>query len=354
MSVRSAPSRDYPIRVCSLPLPEGVKAASIEGHALPLPHKNPDRILLTGDTGCRITKLVNQSCNDAAEWPFPSAASVEAAKKPDLVVHVGDFHYRESACRPLNKGCAGSPHGDQWAVWEADFFKPAKPLLDSVPFVLVRGNHEECERGGIGWSRTLDPYPFVSKTDCLGLGAPFVADIGSPKIVVIDTSTAGENRVREKEAEVFRAQFQSVATLVPQGPVWLAFHRPIWASGGSALGFTLGDNKTLAAAAHDSLPANVDTLLSGHIHTFQVLGYQQDLPVQIISGHGGDELHTLAPSDPVGLTINGVKVVTGRGAPGMFGFVLLQRDGAGWQILNHDMEGKVHDTCRMEGRHLSC
>jgi hypothetical protein len=354
MAVRSTPSADYPVRVCSLRLPKGVTSASIEGRALPLPRPNPDRILLTGDTGCRITKIVNQACNDAAEWPFPSAAAVEAARQPDLVVHVGDFHYREAACRPLNKGCAGSPHGDQWAVWEADFFKPAKPLLDSAPFVLVRGNHEECERGGIGWSRTLDPYPFVAKTDCLGLGAPFVADLGSPKIVVMDTSTAGENRARDRQAAAFRQQFRSIARLAPDGPVWIAFHRPIWASAVAALGFTLGDNKTLAAAATGSLPANVDALLSGHIHTFQVLGYGPDLPVQIVSGHGGDELHSLAPADPAGLTINGVKVATGRGAPGMFGFVILQRDGAGWQILNHDMDGQVHDTCRMEGRQLTC
>ena len=254
----------------------------------------------------------------------------------------------------LNRGCAGSPHGDRWEVWEEDFFKPAKPLLETVPFVLVRGNHEECERGGIGWSRTLDPYPLVSKSDCLKPGEPFVADIGSPKIVVMDVSTAGENRANEKQAERFRAQFASISRLVPEGPVWVTFHRPIWASGGAALGFTLGDNKTLAAAAKGSIPANVDALLSGHIHTFQLLGYGTDLPLQIVSGHGGDELHTTAPSDPVGLTINGVTVTTGRGAPGMFGFALLQRDGAGWQILNHDMEGRVHDTCRMEGRRLAC
>ena len=53
------------------------------------------------------------------------------------------------------------------------------------------------------------------------------------------------------EAEIFRKQFQSVASLAPTGPVWLTFHRPIWASGGGAFGFTIGDNKTLAAAAKD-------------------------------------------------------------------------------------------------------
>src|SRR5438034_665211 len=36
-----------------------------------------------------------------------------AAKlKPDLVIHVGDYLYRESACLPGNQGCAGSP----WAT----------------------------------------------------------------------------------------------------------------------------------------------------------------------------------------------------------------------------------------------
>jgi hypothetical protein len=354
MKIRAAPTQDYPILVCTLRLPGTAKAAAIAGKALPMPRLNPDRILLTGDTGCRITRTINQSCNDAKEWPFPSAATVEAETRPDLVVHVGDFHYRESPCRIGNSGCAGSPYGDIWAVWEADFFKPAKPLLDVAPFVLVRGNHEECERGGMGWSRTLDPYPMVSKTGCLGPGAPFVADIGSPKIVVMDVSTAGEFRVKAKEVARFRAEFLSLKTLVPQGPVWLAFHRPIWAAGAAALGFVLGDNKTLAEAARDTLPTNVQALLSGHIHTFQVLGYEPDLPLQIVSGHGGDELHSTAPSHPAGLTINGVKVATGRGAPGMFGFVTLQRDTTGWLILNHDMDGQVHDTCRMEGRRVTC
>ena len=89
-------------------------------------------------------------------------AAAIAALAPDLVVHVGDFHYREAGCRPFNKGCEGSPHGDVWPVWEEDFFKPARPLLKAAPFVMVRGNHEECERGGKGWSLALDPYPFVS------------------------------------------------------------------------------------------------------------------------------------------------------------------------------------------------
>lgn len=357
MRLRAAPGPDYPIRVCALTIPASAANAAIDGAALVLPKLNPARVLLIGDTGCRITDIINQGCNEAEEWPFAPGAVVEAGLKPDLTIHVGDFHYRESGCRPFNKACAGSPHGDSWAVWEADFFKPAKPLLEASPFVFVRGNHEECERGGKGWSRTLDPYPFTQtegKSGCLGQGAPYVADLGSPKLVVMDVSTATELRVNAKQAEAYRQQFASIASLAPAGPVWVTFHRPIWAVGGSALGFVLGDNKTLAAAARETLPANVQALLSGHIHTFQALSYEQDLPVQIVSGHGGDELHTSAPANPTGLEIDGVKVRYGIGRPGVFGFVLLERAGGDWRMTNHDMAGKILDTCRIEGRALGC
>jgi len=60
------------------------------------------------------------------------AASVAAAK-PDLVIHVGDYLYRESACPPRDSGCARSPHGDDWPTWTADFFAPAAPALLAAP-----------------------------------------------------------------------------------------------------------------------------------------------------------------------------------------------------------------------------
>ena len=61
--------------------------------------------------------------------------------------------------RDTQPGCAGSPYGDNWAVWQKDFFDPAAPLLAAAPWVLVRGNHELCSRGGHGWFRLLDPHP---------------------------------------------------------------------------------------------------------------------------------------------------------------------------------------------------
>ena len=34
-----------------------------------------------------------------------------AAQKPDLVIHVGDYYYRETPCPAGEAKCAGSPFG---------------------------------------------------------------------------------------------------------------------------------------------------------------------------------------------------------------------------------------------------
>ncbi len=354
MKVRASPGPNYPVTVCALAIPAGAKSASIAGRALPLPKARADRVLLIGDTGCRLSKEAVQNCNDDDAWPFPKGSAVEAGLAPDVVIHLGDFHYREAPCPIGEKGCAGSPFGDSWAVWKADFFEPARPLLERAPFLFARGNHEECERGGKGWSRTLDPYPFVSDSGCLGLGAPFVADIGGQNVVALDVSTAAELRASAAQAAFFRKEFQDVARLAPDGPVWLAFHRPIWAVGINVFGFIIGDNKTLELAARDAIPANVDLLLSGHIHTFQILGYREDLPIQIVSGHGGDELHRSAPGNPVGTVIGGVTVAAGHGTPGIFGFAMLEREDGGWRVTDYDIAARALLVCHTRARKLSC
>jgi hypothetical protein len=102
------------------------------------------------------------------QWPFHFIADVVAQTKPDLVIHVGDYHYRETPCPRGHDGCAGSPFGDTWSVWRADFFAPADTLLKMDPWVFVRGNHELCDRGGKGWSRMLERFPFDAAAGCNG------------------------------------------------------------------------------------------------------------------------------------------------------------------------------------------
>jgi hypothetical protein len=356
MAVRSDPGPDYPISVCVSVLPQGTRQAMIEGAALALPKERPQRILLIGDTGCRLKGILNQACNDEALWPFRPGAAIAARQQPDLVIHVGDFHYRESPCLASFLGCAGSPWGDTWDVWRADFFAPAAPLLESAPWIFVRGNHEECDRGGKGWARTLDPYPWSSQDGCLGPAAPFVAAIGPVSVVVMDVSTTDEDRVNAAQVAHYRAQFEAVRQLVPQGPAWLAFHRPIWTPNDQGRdGQAAGENKTLAAAARDTIPANVTLMLSGHKHRFEVDAYEEDLPIQIVAGHGGDMLDEHPPENPTGLTVGNVRIKSGFGKPRSFGFSLLEDQGDGkWSITDYDTEGRALGGCRLRDRSAEC
>ena len=107
----------------------------------------PSRVVVIGDTGCRIKGTAVQDCNDPSKWPFASVASKAAESKPDLVIHVGDYLYREEPCPAGSQAsCGGTPAGDTWAAWNADFFTPAKNLLAAAPWAFARGNHRIVRR----------------------------------------------------------------------------------------------------------------------------------------------------------------------------------------------------------------
>jgi hypothetical protein len=353
MTRRAEAGEGYPILVCALPIPKSAKSAAIASVPLTLPVAEPKRIIVIGDTGCRMKGKKVQACNDPVKWPFRLVAEVAAQMKPDLVLHVGDYHYRETACPEGNVGCAGSPFGDNWAVWRADFFSPAENLLRTVPWVLTRGNHEECNRGGKGWSRTLDPYSFDAEKGCAGMGAPFMAILDTFNIAVMDVSTADEEKVNEAQVKQFSQQFKAIANMSAR-PTWLSLHRPIWSAEEIKDGKPLGFNVTLAEAAKSTIPANVTALFSGHHHSFQLLNYEATIPPQIVSGHGGDYLDSGIPVNPAGLVINGVTVKSGFNQPNEFGFAMMEKDGTNWKLTNYDKMGKVLKSCALRDRQVSC
>ena len=172
----------------------------------------------------------------------------------------------------------------------------------------------------------------------------------------MDVSTAAE-KVNEKQVAWYAPQFEMAKTI--SGPVWLTFHRPIWAVDSQKKGEPAGDNQTLAAAARTSTPPNVQAMISGHHHTFELMSYVQDLPLQIVSGHGGDDLSLHAPSVVKGLEINGVTVKDGLGRPGVFGFSMLERvaedmTGLNWTLKAYDITGKQIAICDIRGKEASC
>ena len=200
----------FPVLVCEAAIPAGVARATVAGRVLPLPKANPQRIVVIGDSGCRIkvSDHVFQDCNDVATWPFPRVADTAAASAPDLVIHVGDYNYRENACPAGNAGCAGSPWGYGWDTWEADLFAPAAKLMAAAPWIVVRGNHESCARAGQGWWRFLDPGPLAARQDCNDPANDAIGDYSEPYAVPFGAGG-------DTQFIVFDSSFVGVAPLAP-------------------------------------------------------------------------------------------------------------------------------------------
>jgi len=344
MAVRAPANGAFPL-TCGAPIPAGAVHVSIGESVLPLPVATPGRILVLGDTGCRIKGSALQACNDPAAWPFPSVAAAAAQLKPDLVIHLGDYLYREEPCPPGNMGCAGSPSGDNWPSWQADFFTPATPLLAAAPWVILRGNHEDCTRAGLGFLRLLGPDAFDNSAPCNPHLAPFLVSLGGPTLAAVDDANAPDTDIDDKLVPIYAAELQGLASTPT--PVWFAVHRPIWAAISGPLNIPIGGNATLIAAAGKTLiPPNVALMLSGHIHTFEAINYDGATPPQIVAGNGGDNLD-VTPVNLKGAIFqghSGVAVKDGLSVGG-FGFMMMTRQDANWSIDLYDSVGRRKGQC---------
>ena len=347
---RGAADGNFPITVCSATVPLATKKLTVGGAAAPTVPAEINRIVVFGDSGCRIEGSTAQDCDDPKQWPFPVIAKDAAGRKPDLVIHVGDYHSREDACPAGAKGCAGSPHGDNWGAWKADFFEPAAPLFATAPWVMVRGNHELCQRGGKGWMRLLDPR--ADLVDCNDISPPYRLHFGGLDLMVFDSADADDYKADPKKVALYAAQFAQLLANAPKGS-WLVTHRPVWALGkGKTAGQSI--NQTLEAAIKGHIPPGLDMVMAGHIHDFTSYAFGPKRPSQLIVGVGGDRMDDLPPQPWVGATIDGMKTTRGF-ALERFGFFIMERAAAGWGGTLYAPDNKtVLAQCTIAGRDLDC
>jgi hypothetical protein len=354
MLLRAAASDRY-ARVCSFALPLGATNVTIAGDRLPAPVAAPQRIVVLGDTGCRIKPPALQNCNDPTAWPFAQLALSAARLRPDLVIHLGDYLYRESACPPDNAGCAGTTWGDNWNTWAADFFTPAAPLLAVAPLLSVRGNHEVCARSGIGYLRILGPGPFDPNAPCADHLPPYAVPAGAINLVVFDDSSAPDTSVAQTLLPGLQGDFARLATIAPP-PLWLLMHRPIFGLIKGPLGIPIGGNLTMIEAAGDLRALSpVELMLAGHIHAFEAINYSAHVPPQILAGHGGDNLD-VTPSDLRGAAFqghSGVSVKDGLSVGG-FGFLLLTKSTGGWTVDLYKADGLAEGQCLFANARIDC
>ncbi|MGB2691896.1 MAG: metallophosphoesterase [Thermodesulfobacteriota bacterium] len=350
MDERQAPSNDFPVLVCEIIIPQDTVSASVSGRVLKLPVENPKRLIILGDTGCRLeTGDPPQACNDPRAWPFKQISETAASFNPDLVIHVGDYLYREDPCPEGDSGCQGSPSGDNFITWDADFFTPADKLLRSAPWVYTRGNHEECGRAGIGWFTFLDPNPPFS--DCQEFTPPYVVDIGAINLLMLDSSAAKDNSAPDDQVEVYKSQIATLENASGDN-AWFVTHHPFWGIGESS-GELFMINETLEAASDNVLSDAINLVISGHIHFFELLNFVEDRQPQLIVGMSGTEVDDLVTTPFPGLEIGGATVNQGFNL-NEFGFALLELVGGVWEMSIRDVGGSVLLECEIDGASATC
>lgn len=347
---------DFNVLTCETRIPEGARAALINGQALKIPGAaaTVNRVLVIGDTGCRIKGPAAfgsptgagdplQDCTDDRAWPYRRIAVAAASFNPDLIIHNGDIHYREGIPAGVETppGVAGAARNEDflqqkgltatvtygWAAWDADFFKPSGPLLAAAPWAITRGNHESCWRAGTGWFRFLDPRPFPASepkwsptydpATCNDAIDPVVATFNDLQLVLMDNSfhqsTPGANSNTQgwthgdhiRTARHLNAVSALAGSSDPRKVTWIVTHKPLFTysgGAGSATNNTWQYQKAIAASGvsgvetflggNGTLPSNAQMLHAGHVHGWQMLSFpaSANMPTMFLNGVGGDTL----------------------------------------------------------------
>ncbi|MFJ9863390.1 metallophosphoesterase [Streptomyces sp. NPDC101165] len=362
-------------------LPGTVQAATLHptGGHLPLPTwtttTRPGTIDVIGDTGCELpVNPADPAQHCATAWPFKPIADSVARAAPDLVIHTGDYLYRNDPGRAddkaRNPGCTMRTDASSWACVVADFFRPAEALLAAAPVALTRGNHEDCTQpGGAGdaWFRYLADE--LRNGSCSRFPPPATIRAGTLNLVSVDSSSADDSGTAQ--VNTYARQFDIVNQAAQQRSsedFFVVTHKPVWMvkAAGQAQGAVEWATHVLDdAVAHTSLGRlanNVRLALSGHIHLYQMLDFNTRRPPQLTVGSSGGPLDD-GPIDSnamrqqigtPGQTVHNAR--TQEEAPtatpprlgGVFGYGQLHHNNGTWDLTFHRTDGSVRgQTCTL-------
>ena len=157
----------------------------------------------------------------------------------------------------------------------------------------------------------------------------------------------------------FSGQLDILKTHPPTEPAWILTHRPVWGlvpvvDAGPLGPLELPINATEQAAVRGRDLASVQMVLSGHIHHFASFQFKGDRPAQLIVGTGGD---VGEPGDTPRF-LDGDVDMDGMSAHRFgfdrYGFLVLDRDGAGWRGAFYDVHDHAIAFCGLVGRQLAC
>ena len=195
-----APKATIDWGVCEAVVPPGHTLVTLDGVDLKLPVQHPKRLLIMADTGCRLNgdRTANgsnqQNCADPTAFPWAYLAGYEATFKPDLILHVGDWFYRDTNClthgAETYPGCNTpdsanyEPWGDTFDSWNADVFFPAEPVTGGRAVDHGAGQPRKLRPRRARLVALLDPFP-------LNAGDAYAAGIACKQAAATPAPDAG-------------------------------------------------------------------------------------------------------------------------------------------------------------------
>jgi len=310
--------------------------------------KEPRSIIILGDTGCRLTNYEQQPCNDGYAWPFARIAKLAADKSPDLVIHVGDYHYREQPCADSDPLCAGSPWGDNWPAWKADFFEPAKPLLEAAPWIAVRGNHEDCARAGYGWFQFLSLRDATKINECVEAEMTYTLNIGSGvQAIVVDNSWGKAKTYNDKQKALLSQWKTGTSKIISEDAGdfmrMVLTHIPVWLPQEKKKEVSCDQEPNSSASMSDYLAACLEEgagkaqAISGHVHNFMSIPVDEKFH-QVIVGGGGTNLEKDSICKEGACQKGGFDII-------QFNYMHLLKVGKGWRGVIYNDNNTILAAC---------
>lgn len=329
------------------------------------PTRTLKKVVILGDSGCRVKdgKLIGgqvQDCSDPKVWPYEQVVRAAQQEKPDLIIHVGDYHYREKCFpgHPCEKVTSAIGYG--WLAWEYDFFRPSQGLNSEIPWLFVRGNHEDCERAHLGWRFLLSTQqPITANTEapkeCLEFEPTEYISWGDLLIVNFDSSAISEfPEISDQRVLIWKKRLEEVNVRIEKLKpkyVWFATHKPVYGFAPFAGSFAPININLKKWIGESTLKSKLTLLLAGHVHVGSMI--QSDGPLQVISGNAGSALdHLNSKLDAKSLGYSWMYAETKDLA---FGYTLISRENAqsDWLIESKDKLGKTLAKClQHDGKNL--
>lgn len=314
------------------------------------------KIVFIGDTGCRLKEGKYgdsyQNCKNPKDWAYSTIMQKIALDNPDLIIHVGDYHYREQCsegkvCRQYTDTI-----GYGWRSWEADFFVPSQEGFKVAPWIFVRGNHEDCKRAYEGYKLLSEQ---TWQEACMKAEKTEYIQIGNLLIVQLDSSSISDKPESPENMAFWDQQFKDIEEKIKSTSaqqVWLITHKPLIGLVDDGKGNLQTTNINLQKAfAKTGLGKKIEFMVAGHVHNTQ-FSRAEGFPKQLVVGNAGTALDDAGPlQNREAILKNKVEDLkftdffTDTKSEHSFGYaVLTKMDDRSWQVEFKDLDGKTTFT----------